>query len=259
MTVPAGYTLLRRGPVRAAVRDDLVPALGGWLLAPRLDPPAGAAPVAAGRGGAYRIALPGAPAAVVRPYRRGGVLARLVRTTYVGPFPRPLRELAATVEARRRGVPAPEVLAARVEGSLVYRGALVTAELAGAATLLEALRRAPDAGAQRALAARAGRAVGRMHAAGVFHADLNLTNVVVHPGRDGDDVTLLDFDRARLRATPLGPRARRRNLARLARSLAKLDPGGTLAGVELRRAFCAAYAGQPAPDPGAGVETACAY
>src|SRR5207244_13550456 len=66
------------------------------------------------------------------------------RETYLGLRPRPLRELALTVEARRRGVAAAEVLAARVEGRLAYRGALVTAEVPAAATLLEALRGAPD-------------------------------------------------------------------------------------------------------------------
>jgi 3-deoxy-D-manno-octulosonic acid kinase len=258
MRLPAGYTLLRRGAVRAAVRDDLVPALGAWLLAPRLEPPSDARPVAAGRGGAYRVALPGTPAAVVRPYRRGGVLARLVHATYVGPFPRPWRELAATVEARRRGVPAPEVLAARVDGTLVYGGTLVTAELAGAVTLFEALRHAPDDSARRALAARAGDAVALLHGAGVFHADLNLTNVVVHPRPEGDAVALLDFDRARVHAGPLGARARRRNLARLARSLAKLDPAGALGGDELRRAFCAAYTRHPSAGASPALEAACA-
>jgi 3-deoxy-D-manno-octulosonic acid kinase len=258
MRLPAGYTLLRRGAVRAALRDDLVPALGDWLLAPRLEPPPGARPVPAGRGGAYHLALPGAPAAIVRPYRRGGLLARFVRATYVGPFPRPLQELAATVEARRRGVSAPEVLGARVDGTLIYGGALVTAELPGAHTLLEALRRAPDDATRQSLAARAGRAVAHLHAAGVFHADLNLTNVVVHATSEDDAIALLDFDRARLHSGPLRTRARRRNLDRLARSLAKLDPEGTLGGQALRRAFCAAYAGPPASGAAPAMETACA-
>ena len=61
---------------------------------------------------------------------------------------------------------------------------------------------------------------------------------------------MIDFDRARVSAGPLGARARRRNLARLARSLAKLDPHGALGGAELRRAFVAGYG------PGAGA--ACA-
>jgi len=241
--VPAGYELLTSAGVRAAVRADLVPALAPWLLAPRLDVPPGAEPLGTGRGAAYRVELPGGLRAVLRVYRRGGAIARVVRETYFGIRPRPLRELAVTEEARRRGVAAAEVLAARVEGRLAYRGALLTAEVPAAATLLEALRRAADARARRALAAATGRAIRTLHAAGVFHADLNLTNILVHPVPDGAGVALLDFDRARLRDQPLGAGARRRNLRRLARSLAKFDPDGRLVGPEERRAFSAAYTG----------------
>jgi 3-deoxy-D-manno-octulosonic acid kinase len=258
MRLPEGYTLLRAGRVCAAIRRDLVSVIGDWLLAVRLDPPADAVPLAAGRGSAYRLRMAGAPAMVVRPYRRGGLLAHLVRETYLGPSPRPLRELATTVEVRRRGVRAPEVLAARVEGTLLYRGALVTAELESATTLIDALRGAPDAAARTALAADAGRAVGRLHAAGIFHADLNLTNIVVQRDPDGAAVGFVDFDRARLSATPLATAARRRNLARLSRSLAKLDADGTLAGAAERQAFCAAYADEPAVDARRAVEAACA-
>jgi len=91
-----------------------------------------------------------------------------------------------------------------------------------------------------------GRAVAALHKAGVFHADLNLRNILVHPGPEGVRIALLDFDRAWLGPVPLGARARRRNLRRLVRSLAKLDPDGTLAGAEERRAFRDAYAGEDA-------------
>ena len=70
---------------------------------------------------------------------------------------------------------------------------------------------------------------------------MNLTNILVHPGPAGAAAALVDFDRARMSGGPLGPAARRRNLRRLARSLAKLDPEGALAGPEDARAFRAAY------------------
>ena len=249
--VPPSYAVVGRAPVWAAVRHDLAPVLGPWLSAPRLVVPPDAEPLAGGRGAAYRMTLPGGLRVVLRRCRRGGVVARLVGETYVGLWPRPLRELAVTVEARRRGVAAAEVLGVRVEGGLLYRGAVVTAEVPAAATLLDALRAAPDGAVRRALATAAGRAVARLHAAGVFHADLNLTNILVHPEAGGAAVVLLDFDRARLRRAPLAAAARRRNLRRLARSLAKLDPEGRLAGAEERRAFLVGY-GSP------GTEGACA-
>jgi 3-deoxy-D-manno-octulosonic acid kinase len=253
MTVPPAYRVLRAGAVRAAIRADLVDALGPWLLAPRLVLPGDAEPLASGRGGAYRVAAGNGLRVVVRVCRRGGLIARFVRETYFGFRPRPLRELAVTTEVRRRGVAAPEVLAARVEGRLAYRGALVTTEVPSAATLLDALRGAPDGASRERLAASAGRAIATLHAAGVFHADLNLTNILVHPGAGGSTIALLDFDRARLRRGPLSVAARRRNLQRLARSLAKLDPGRALAGPGERRAFRDAYAAD-----GAGREAPCA-
>ena len=241
MTVPGGYVALRAPGVRVVIRADLVDAIGAWLLATPLALPAGSAPVASGRGAAWRITLPGGVRAVLRRYRRGGLVARLVAETYLGVVERPFRELVVTTAARQRGVAAPEVLAARVEGRVAYRGVLVTAEIPGAVTLLEALRDTPAGGRRRALVAEAGRVVGRMHRAGVWHADLNLTNLLV--AETGDpDVTVLDFDRARLATGPLRPRARRRNLERLGRSLRKLDPAGRLAAPEEVAAFHAAYA-----------------
>jgi len=241
VTLPPSHVLLRAGAVRAAIRRDLVPALGPWLLAPTFVLPERAEPLASGRGGAYRVELADGTRVVVRLYRRGGLIARFVHATYVGFRPRPLRELVVTDEARRRGVPVAEVLAARVDGALVYRGALVTAELPAAVTLVDALRSAPDASARSALAAAAGRAVAALHQAGVFHADLNLTNILVRQGTGGGDVALVDFDRARVGRSPLRIGARRRNLRRLARSLAKLDPAGEIAGTAERRAFGRAY------------------
>ncbi len=239
--MPPAYDLVHAGAVRAAIRRDLRPLLEPWLLAPRLVLPPEAEALASGRGGAFRVVLPGGLRVVVRFYRRGGVLARFVHDTYVGLRPRPLRELALTAEIRRRGVPTVDVLGARVEGRLVYHGALVTAELPSATTLIEALRRA-DPAARRVLAASAGRAIATLHEAGVSHADLNMTNILVTPGPEGARIALLDFDQARLRDGALPTGARRRNLARLARSLKKLDADGTLLGAEERRVFRSAYA-----------------
>jgi len=243
MRVPPGYAALRRGRVRALVRSDLAGPLAPWLLARSFELPPASEAVAGGRGAAWRLTLPGGARAVVRCYRRGGLFARVIRETYLGVVARPFRELVVTAEARRRGVAAPEVLAARIDGRLAYRGAIVTAEVPHAVTLLDALRHANDGMRRRALAAGAGRVVAAMHRAGVWHADLNLTNLIAPMGGDGAvEVTVLDFDRARLVPGPLGGRARRRNLERLARSLHKLDPGGRLAAPEDIAAFHAAYA-----------------
>src|SRR5262249_19449755 len=127
-----------------------------------------------------------------------------------------------------------------VEGGLAYRGAIVAAEVPGAVPVVEALRVA-DGDRRRALATAVARAVAGMHRAGVFHADLNLTNLVTGPA-PGLAVTVLDFDRARVGRAPLGRGARQRNLRRLARSLRKLDPAGQLAAPADVASFPDAYA-----------------
>jgi len=238
MTVPPGYTALGVGGRRALVRDDLVPRLGPWLLRVPLAPPPGATPIGGGRGAAFRVDLGAGGAVVVRFGRRGGAVARCVRDRYLGLRPRPWRELAVSLAARRRGAPVPEVVAACVHGWGAYRSAVVTGELPGVAPVVAALRAAERGAAREAVAAAAGSAVGRLHGAGVVHPDLNLGNILV----GGAAAAIVDLDRARIRARPLGSWVRRRSLRRLERSARKLDPAGDVVDAETRRRFHEAYA-----------------
>jgi 3-deoxy-D-manno-octulosonic acid kinase len=252
MKVPSGYTWLRRDEVRALIREDLVGALACWLLAPEFVLPAAATPLRGGRGGSHRLPLPDGTGAVARQYRRGGAVARWVGETYLGPWrPRPFRELQVATEARARGVPTAEVLAARVCGRVLYDGVLVTAELAGALPVLSAVHAASDVDARRRLAAAAGRAVGAMHGAGVHHVDLNLGNVLAQVDATGTRASVIDFDRARLTRRPVPASARRRSLQRLRRSLHKLERDAGAVEDELMRCFGQAY------EEGAGVPCAC--
>ena len=95
-------------------------------------------------------------------------------------------------------MPAP--VAARYERSgSFYRADLITEELPTRRTLAGALAAAPLAPAHwRAV----GACIGRLHAHGVHHADLNAHNLLL--GDDGT-VYVLDFDRGRIRAArPVG-------------------------------------------------------
>jgi 3-deoxy-D-manno-octulosonic acid kinase len=237
MTVPHGYTALAIGTRRALVRDELVPWLGAWLLRTPLAPPAGATSITGGRGATFRVVLADGEGAVVRFGRRGGIVARIIRTRYAGLRPRPWRELAVTLEARRRGAPVPEVLAACVHGWGLYRSAVVTRELPGVTPAFDALHAATSTDAREAVARAVGRAVAGLHAAGVAHADLNLSNVLVQ----GGEAAVVDLDRARLNPPGLGGRLRRRSLRRLARSARKLDPTGRVIDADVVRAFHRAY------------------
>lgn len=244
--VPVGFTSIETRSGWVVVREGTGDRLLRVLLEATPESVEGVPLVRGGRGATWALVLGDRARAVLRWYRRGGALRHLVRDRYFGWRPRPITELMLAEEARRRGVAAVEVLAARVDrlpGGF-YRGAIVTREVERAETLAEVLLRRPPAGERAAVIDAVARAMCTMHDHGVHHRDLNAANILVR--RDGDQVTvhLIDFDRATLgRRVPA--RRRRRALSRLARSLAKLDPEGSLVTLEDRAAFHRAYRGRP--------------
>ena len=164
------------------------------------------------------VPLPDGGRAVVRRFRRGGMVRHLNRERYFG-GDRAADELGATEKARAGGVKAPEVIAAgRIPAFPGYRAMIATRLIAGVEDAAAALAGA-DGNARFKTLWEAGRQIGRMHAAGVAHPDLNLRNLLV--GEPGE-VWVIDFDRA-LVMDGVVPRARRqRDLDRLASSAAKL-------------------------------------
>jgi 3-deoxy-D-manno-octulosonic acid kinase len=187
-----------------------------------LSDSAGGATLGGGRGGTARFETDQGPV-VVRRGLRGGAM-RWLGDRHFGFRPRPLCELPLLQRARRRGLPVPEPLAAVVERRfpLVYRGLLVMAELSGGETLWERMRRAPSPALFDAL----GRELRRLHDEGLFHPDLNLNNILVLPAAGEPRFAFVDLDRARLGASPLPERCRRRSLRRVRRSARRLDPEG---------------------------------
>ncbi len=175
---------------------------------------------AAGRGRAWFVAAPaGGAATVLRHYRRGGLVARLVADRYWWrgeEATRAFRELRLLARLEELGLPAARPVAARyARASFGYRADLVTLEIPQARTLAARLAE----GLGPVLWRRIGATIRAFHDAGVRHADLNAHNVLL----DGaGEVHLIDFDRGTL-AAPGGWRAA--NLERLHRSLNKLGGG----------------------------------
>jgi 3-deoxy-D-manno-octulosonic acid kinase len=178
-----------------------------------------------GRGSAWFIAS-GERQWVLRHFRRGGFIARWSRDAYVWMGE---DEVRAFAEWRlldiltQRGLPVPKPVAARYQRTgLRYRCDLITQRITDAEPLSAAL-------AQGAIPQPLWRAIGatiaRLHCAGVDHADLNAHNILL--GVKGavlgaeDAVSVIDFDRGRLRAQGAWSA---RNLRRLRRSLAKISP-----------------------------------
>ncbi|MFN8644899.1 MAG: lipopolysaccharide kinase InaA family protein [Candidatus Binatia bacterium] len=221
-----------------------VPALLRRWAAAALPP---GRPLPGGRGGtAVYVLAPDVPV-VLRPYRRGGAVARLNATRYLGFAPRPFAELRASVALAAAGVPTPEALGAAVWWDLpgVYRGALMTREISGACNLWQYLQRAAPV-ARAAACAAAAAVARRLHDAGARHPDLNLQNFLVRSRADGVDAWLIDLDGVRF--APATPAVRRAALARVCRSIRKLDPESaliTLACVEALQAIAEAEEEKP--------------
>lgn len=180
-----------------------------------------------GRSTLHFIELNGCEKCLIRPYHHGGLL-RFVTTHWFFTWPpRPLREVWVTEEVRKRGVPSVEIVAALVLRGWgpFYRGWLVTRQLQGAEDLWIVLREHSPEGRDDLLR-RVGACLKQMHLRGVYHADLNLRNILVCRSATTWNVHVIDFDKAKLLDVSVPASSVRRNLERLRRSIHKLDPSG---------------------------------
>jgi hypothetical protein len=228
LSVPPQFRWIHAGRRVVLVHEAFESSVGQLLLKTPHGPPPGGLPLGGGRGGAYRLTLEDGETIVFRSYRRGGLLAHFIRETYWTRPPRPFLELATTEEARRRGVPVPEALGARIDllPAGCYRGALVTRYLHDTETLWRVFSRGQDPEGRRRLSRGAGRAVRALQDAGIYHPDLNLSNCIVRDQGGRVQVFVVDLDRAGTRSGALPPSQRQRMLRRLERSARKLDPHG---------------------------------
>jgi tRNA A-37 threonylcarbamoyl transferase component Bud32 len=159
-----------------------------------------------------------------------------------------------TEEIRSKGLLTARPLAAlrHPAGALFYRGELITQEIPESQDLAsffaghEGLASKGRSTQRHEVARQAGRTVRLMHDLGVYHADLNLKNLLVRPvSHARPTVYVIDFDRSRIRPS-LSPRARVRNLLRLNRSVDKLArKGGGVRYADRARFFRAYTQGDP--------------
>lgn len=197
--------------------------LASWFLAPEKE--RGESGRLYGRGVLRRVDIGGGGAALIRTYRHGGLLRRLTGEVFFTWPARPFSELLVTEQIRRGGIPTVEILAAvvaRIWGPF-YRGWLVTREIRGARDLWSALQDGISQQTVRLLLKAVAWAVRRMHGEGIFHADLNLKNILVRMEDGKIGVYIIDFDKARLYPGGIPSPLINRNLNRLLRSVQKLD------------------------------------
>ncbi len=210
-----GYFVVRSGRERllkdiARGRADLRPApeVGGRVMACRLDP---------GRGGAPLL---------VKRYWRGGLCRCIMRERFLGTG-RFLAELLLTEIAASKGLNVARIaglVLRRVEG-VFWSATLVTEEIEGA---LDLRRIAADVypvlgrAARNALLKSVAREIRKMHDIGIFHADLHLKNILVRDWDGSPRTYIIDFDRGDY-FKGLAPKKRLGNLMRLGRSAEKFN------------------------------------
>jgi hypothetical protein len=224
--IPEGFKKIAAGNKRQmVVREDMASIVRFGMCA-AADPVVEVSQFQ-GRVGLKSIALCNGDTALIRAYHHGGLLRGATGGVFFTWPPRPFRELAITEGLRRRGVPTVEVYGAciaRIWGPL-YRGWLITRELKGAVDLWAACQNGlvAEKGGETILHPVAG-TLRVLHREGVYHRDLNLKNILVRVEPEGVKGYIIDFDRARLFLGGVPTQFAARNLARLLRSVCKLDP-----------------------------------
>jgi len=159
---------------------------------------------------------------VLRHYRRGGLLGKLVRDTYIfsgEDLTRSFMEwrLLDKLAANNMNVPRPAAARFCRRGTF-YTADLITVRIPDVVSLSQYIA-AEDR--DETFWQSVGAAIWKFHEAGVYHADMNAYNVQID--KDGD-IWMLDFDKGALKSP--GP-WQQQTLSRLHRSLRKvldLDP-----------------------------------
>jgi tRNA A-37 threonylcarbamoyl transferase component Bud32 len=153
---------------------------------------------------------------VLRHYRRGGAVGRILHDRYLrrpAADSRAMREFALLSWMRDRSLPVPRPCAARfTPRGIWYAADILTLRIPDSRTLAEVLSQGPLSQTDWA---GIGTTIAGFHAQGVFHSDLNCRNILIDAERA---VWLIDFDKCRLRSDGAW---KARNLDRLHRSLAK--------------------------------------
>ncbi len=174
---------------------------------------------AAGRGQAWFIEM-GELSAVLRTYLRGGLVARINKRSYSAlnvENSRSFKEWRLLQWMHDQGLPVPRPIAASmcrwpVSFSPFYRAHILVERIPQAQTLDHLLS---QQALNQSIWQSIGQSIRRFHNAGVYHADLNASNILLD---EAQSVYLIDFDKGEIRSNQKWKQA---NLQRLQRSLIK--------------------------------------
>jgi len=174
---------------------------------------------AEGRGTTVFVQLAGGRDYVLRHYRRGGLVARLIEDHYFWTGlsqTRAWREWYLLAELWKKNLPVPQPVAARViRHGLFYRADILMRKIPQTQTLADVLM---NAAMDARLWKKLGQTLRVFHEQGVFHADLNARNILLDKQ---ETFHLIDFDRGYLRKAD--KTWQQATLSRLKRSLDKFS------------------------------------
>lgn len=178
---------------------------------------------AGGRGQAWFIEINGL-AAVYRKYRRGGFVSKINQQTYFSlslENTRSIKEWRLLESMAERGLPVPRAIAASVSRwpfkySPLYRAQILVELIPNVQVLDQVLSKRELTRGEWALI---GKCIRRFHDANVYHADLNVNNILLDKS---STVFLIDFDKSEIRPSQDKQASWKvANLQRLKRSLLK--------------------------------------
>lgn len=159
---------------------------------------------------------------VLRHYRRGGLIAKLIQDQYIYTSltqSRPWQEFELTKTLFQQGLPVPRPLAAHIERQgLFYRADLLTERLPNAKPFAEYLDSNNQQKNSDQLWQNVGETIARFHQAGLNHFDLNANNILLD---NSGQVWLIDFDRCHF-SNLSETKWQEANIQRLQRSILKL-------------------------------------
>ncbi len=153
---------------------------------------------------------------VLRHYMRGGLMAQFSEDKYLWTGlknSRPWKEWNLTNSLYQQGLPVPRPIAAQViRNGVFYQGNILTQKIAHNLSFHEIITNGKQT---EQLNHKIGKTIRKFHDSGLYHADLNVNNILIS---NGNDVSLIDFDKCRYRK---GDAWKESNLNRLDRSIIK--------------------------------------
>ena len=153
---------------------------------------------------------------VLRHYLRGGLISKISKDNYLFKNLKSCRSISEFYilnELNQLGLPVPIPAAAQViRNGLTYKADLLTQRIPNAQDLVQVLKERQN----KAFYQQLGLTISRFHQYGVYHADLNIQNILQDKNKQ---FWLIDFDRAK-RLKPQ-PKWQHSNLDRLKRSFEK--------------------------------------